>query len=241
MADEHAATGPKGESIAAIDLSGVRRGAVDRSVRCRQRTAYREPADPLGSHQVALQQRRRDFQHASDVVEAVTRIVGRQQAHNIDVQAQQIPDRVAILDPVEAVEDLGATRVRMLCRGAIELRFKPRAKSLIGDRIRSRPTQGRHQPGAELAHHLFPRLRMVGHARQVKAVKRQVASPGPLVVTAAAVGRDKRAVGSNGSGAVTTGIALRGGADGIGEVLGGGRRNIEATDRNDGHQEGLRK
>ena len=45
----------------------------------RRRRADREPADLVRGREIALEQRRRQLQHAGDVVEAVARVVGRQE------------------------------------------------------------------------------------------------------------------------------------------------------------------
>ena len=53
-----------------------------------RRRADGEPADLVGRREIALEQRRRQLQHAGDVVEAVARLVGRQQLGDLDVEVR---------------------------------------------------------------------------------------------------------------------------------------------------------
>ena len=66
--------------------------------------ADRQGADLLGRRQIALLQRRRDAQHVGDIVEAVRRIVGRQQRRDVDVEREHVADRVGVLGAVQAME-----------------------------------------------------------------------------------------------------------------------------------------
>ncbi len=63
-----------------------------------------EPADLRRRGDVALEQRRRHAEHVGDVVEAVARIVCGQEGRGIDVEREQIADRVLVLDAVHAVQ-----------------------------------------------------------------------------------------------------------------------------------------
>ena len=94
-----------------------------------RRRADREPADLVGRREVALEQRRRQLQHAGDVVEAVARLVGRQQLGDLDVEVEQVADRVAVLGAVQAVERLGAARVRVGGGRGVELALEPAASA----------------------------------------------------------------------------------------------------------------
>ena len=66
--------------------------------------ADREPADLRRRRDVALEQRRRHAEDVGDVVEAAARVVCRKQRRGVDVERQQIANRVGVLDAVHAVE-----------------------------------------------------------------------------------------------------------------------------------------
>ena len=67
----------------------------------------------LGRLEVLLEQERRDREHVADVVEAIARVVGRELLLGLEVEAHQVADRVAVLDPVEPA-DRHAARVGVL-------------------------------------------------------------------------------------------------------------------------------
>ena len=155
----------------------------------RQRAAERLAADLAGGRQVLLELRLADAQHAGDVVEAVARVVGRQQRGDVDVYGQEIPDRVAVLGAVEPVECLFAAGVRIGRGGAVELRFQPARERLARGFVRPRPAGRRHLAAAHLAHDLFQQRRMCAGHGQIERVEGQprVAVLHPLVVAAHAV------------------------------------------------------
>ena len=71
-----------------------------------------QAAHLLRRGQVALHQRRRQLEHAGNVVEPVAHIVAGQERRDVEIEAQQIAHRVAVLDAVQAMERFGAARVR---------------------------------------------------------------------------------------------------------------------------------
>ena len=71
-----------------IVLLRVGRDPIDLVIDRRQRRADGEPADRLGGREIALHQRRREPQHAGDVVEAVARVVGRQEIRDVRCRAR---------------------------------------------------------------------------------------------------------------------------------------------------------
>ena len=72
--------------------------------------ADRQRADALRGGEVAVEQQRRRAQRRGDVVEAEVAAVVRQQRGHVDVERQQIADRVAVLGAVQAVDDVAAGR-----------------------------------------------------------------------------------------------------------------------------------
>ncbi len=159
-----------------------------------RRRADRQAADLVGRREIALEQRRRQLQHAGDVVEAVARLVGRQQLGDLDVEVEQIANRVAILGAVQTMERLGAARVRIGGGVGVELVFEPADERKPGVGRRPRLADGRHHAGAQLANHRFPLGRMCGDLAQGQGLQTQVGRPLDVVVAARAVAGHGRLV-----------------------------------------------
>ena len=85
--------------------------------------ANRQAADLLRRGQISLEQGRREVADR-DVIEAVARLVARQQRGDIDIDGQQVADGVLIFGAVEAAEGVGAAWVGMGGGGADRARFR---------------------------------------------------------------------------------------------------------------------
>src|SRR5205823_1421357 len=70
----------------------------------RQLAGKRLLDDRLGRGQVLFHEQRRQRQHIADVIEAVPNVVGGEILGRLEVERQQIADRVVILGPVESPE-----------------------------------------------------------------------------------------------------------------------------------------
>ena len=70
--------------------------------RRRRRIAERERADAIRRREIALEQCRRDDEQVADVVEAERGVVGRQQRCDVDVEIEQIANRVRVLGAIQA-------------------------------------------------------------------------------------------------------------------------------------------
>ena len=117
---------------------------------------------------VALEQRRRHAQHVGDVVEAVARVVGRQQGRGVHVERQQIADRVLVFGAVHAVQRR-ASWIRLGRRGAVD-RVLDRAGEGVERRTLGPLGAGRrHHAGAHLADHLLPGLGVALERRALRA------------------------------------------------------------------------
>ena len=75
----------------------------------------------------------------------------------------------------------------MLERGAVEPGLEPGHHRVRHRLVRPRPSGGRHRARPQLAHDLFPHLRVLAHMRQIQRVERQAADVGALVVAGDAV------------------------------------------------------
>ena len=196
VVDHHSAAGAERQPLHAAVLAQVGGDAEGLGRRRRHRRRHRESADLARRRQVALHQRRRDAEDAGDVVEAVARVVGRQQLADVDVERQQIAHRVAVLRPAQAVERLRAPGIGIGRGGVVELALEPGAELRVGSGLRARPRTGRHRPGAQLADDLLPDLGVRGHVGHVDRARgqRQAARSQPVVVARDAVAVEQGAL-----------------------------------------------
>ncbi len=80
--------------------------------RLRFRIADRQRRDLVGRRQIALEQDRRHAERVGDVVEAVRRIVGRQHRRGVDVEREQIANRVGVFHAIQPMNQ-SAPRIRL--------------------------------------------------------------------------------------------------------------------------------
>ena len=129
VGDEEAAARAERQTVHVLVLGGVGTHAIgvgdDRNL---GGVADRDGADPPRRRQVALHQHRRDAEHVADVVEAVARVVDRQQRRDVDVEVEQVADGVGVFGAVQPAEDRAA-RIGLGGGGAIELADEKRARS----------------------------------------------------------------------------------------------------------------
>ena len=145
--------------------------------------------DRLGGRQVFLQKQRRHRQHVADVVEAVTDVVVGEVGGRFEVDANQVADRIVVLDPVEPANRDAAVVARA---GAVEV-FEhavdgPRDEVDLGG-CRPRPAVilglGRHLARLEHLHDLFPDVAVLEHRLRVPVlVERDI----PFTLAAAVAG-----------------------------------------------------
>ena len=192
VADRRAAAGAEGQSLDVPGLVQVGRDDERVGHRRTHRRADREPADPPRRGQVALQPARVESAEA-DVVEAGAGVVGRQQRRDVDLQVQQIADRVAVLGGVEPAQRVAAAGIGVGGGGAVELRFQVRGKAGVGLRVGPRASRGRHHPRAELADDLLPGLGVASDPRDVDRVEREPRDAQAVVVAGDAVAVEQRA------------------------------------------------
>ena len=109
--------------------------------------------------QIALEQCWRDAQQPGVVVEPAGGILGREKRGGVDLERQQIANRIRVLSPIEAVQPR-RTRLWSTWRRRVQRGFEPRCQCVVGGLVRSRHACGRHGAGAQLAHDLLPDLRV---------------------------------------------------------------------------------
>ena len=152
-----------------------------------------QPADPRGRRQVALEQRRRHRQHVGVVVEAVRPVVGREQGADVDLEAEQVPDGVGVLGPVETARR-GPARSRVGGGGPVDGGLQPRREGRVAGRLGPRPPRRRHRPRPQLADDPLPRLGVATHVVEAVRLERKAAGLQPVVVAGHAVAVQQRAV-----------------------------------------------
>ena len=167
-----------------------------------------ELADLSRRVHVALHQGRRDREGSRNIVEALVLVVGREQRLAVNVQPEQIADRVTVLDPIQAVNG-AATRIRRDGGRSIELGFEPRRQRFVRGAVGPRRAWRRHRPGAKLPHDLLPRVRTLADMLEVDRGQNQSGGPEPLVVTGDAILLEKPALGRDRPGSGTRGRSLR--------------------------------
>ena len=102
VAHREPAPRPERQVLARTPVLGEqRRCPVESGGGAQRRVPDSLPADLRGGQQVALEQPRRDGEDVADVVEAVPRLVGRQQGLGVDLEGQQVADGVGVLGPVQ--------------------------------------------------------------------------------------------------------------------------------------------
>ena len=192
VAHRQPAVGGERHVLVAADVAALVAHLVDLRHRPVVRAADREAADLRGGGDIARHQRRGDRQHVGVVVEAEARHVARQQRLAVDLEVQQVPDRVDVLQPVQPPRG-DPPRVRVGRRGVVERRFERAGEGVEGPRVGPRPPFRRHLPAAQLADHLLQGRGVAGDVAHVEAVEQQPGGPQPFVVAGHAVAVEQRA------------------------------------------------
>ena len=113
--------------------------------------------DRLGGGQVLLEEQRRRGEHVADVVEAVADVVGGEIGGGLEIDADQVADRVVVFGPVEAADgdaaDVGRFRAIEIGQDAFDRlddRFDARRRAAAWRSDR------RHFAGAEHVQDVVP-------------------------------------------------------------------------------------
>ena len=152
---------PSGQPFAVLGLRQPARRRVGRAI-CAVIVgiADGEAADLCGGRDVRLHQRRRHAEHVGDVVEAVARVVARQQRRGVDRQIEQVADGVGVFGAVQAMQRRCA-RIRARRRPRDRARLPRRRQGVERGAVRPRRAARRHHARAHLAHDLLPYLRLL--------------------------------------------------------------------------------
>ena len=166
--------------------------------RIERRIADGEAAQRPRGRQIVLEQRRRDREHARHVVEAfLIGFVRREQRASVDLEAEQIANRVSVLAAIQSMHG-NAARMRLRRGGRVELALERRGDGAIGVGARARPARRRHLARAQFGDDLLPLLRVVGDAGRIEAVELQAGGFQPTVVAGDTVFIENVARGNRG-------------------------------------------
>ena len=187
----HAAKRAQREALEVLVLRQVLADRVRVAANADAGIADRDRADLPRGGEIRLQQRRRTAKRVGHVVESIRGIIRRKEQRDVDVESQQIPDRVRVLGPVEPVQH-GPSGIRMRVRGGIELFLEPVDGVVIRRAIGTTGAERWHRAHSQLPHDFLPRFSVVGYVRQVEALDRQPARPEALTVTGNAVVAQRR-------------------------------------------------
>jgi hypothetical protein len=121
--------------------------------------AHGHGADALGRVHISFQQQRRRFERRRDVVEPEFRAVGRQQVSHVNVDRQQVSDRVRIFGAIQTMHDVVA-RAAAAFPGTVHRCSQPVRKSRVFCLGRTGQPRRRHGPYAQLPKNSFPSVRM---------------------------------------------------------------------------------
>ena len=190
--DQRAAARAQRQPLEVPLLRKVRRQVIDLDGGRRRRAPDRRAADLARRGQVAVDERRRHPEGGRDVVEPVARVVGREQLRRIDLNGQQVADRVGVLGAVQAMEHRRPAGVGVERGRAVEPGLEPAREPVVRLAIRTRPPHRGHEAGPQLAHHLLPHLGTRRHVVHVQEVQRQAGGLEGLVVAGDAVAVEQR-------------------------------------------------
>src|SRR6266498_3124402 len=118
--------------------------------------------------------RRRDGERIGEVVEAaIGGFIARQKRPHVEIEREEIADRVVVLHSIQPVYGADSPWMWMGDRGGIESVFERSGDGVIGGRIGPRSSWRGHGAGAKFADHALPDLGIRACLRDVQRVKRK--------------------------------------------------------------------
>ncbi len=175
-------------------LEQVAFGVIDLFAGLQREIAHGKAADLARGGHVTVQQRGRGGQHRRDIVEAVSGIVHRQPFAGPDVHGQQVPNGIAVLGAIEAMNRRPA-RIRMRRSRPVQHGLQICGERARGLRIRTRTHRRRwHLSSSHFPHDLFPHFRVCRHIHEFQRLERKARGFQPIVVTRDTVSSDELGV-----------------------------------------------
>ncbi len=166
------------------------RDVIDGRARHDGRVAHGQTADLVGCEQVPLEEPRRHGQHVGDVVEPVAGVIGRQHRLAVDFEAEQVADRVGVLEAVQPM-DRRAARVGLRAGGLVEGLLERLDEGAVRGRVGPLAAGGRHGARVHLGRDLLPDLGIRADGGQVAVLEHETGCLQPLAVARHAVGVDE--------------------------------------------------
>ncbi len=183
---QNPADGPQGQPFHVLVLRKVLANAEGGAGSLGVGISHRQRADARRGGQITLLERWRKTQDIGHIVEAVGRIVGRQQRGGVHVEREKIANCIGVLGAIHAVKQ-GTPRVRLGLRRAIQPGFDGSNEFVRGVGVRAGHSWGRHRARTQLHDHFFPGLGVGGDFGEVHGIQHEAAGFEALVMTGDAV------------------------------------------------------
>ena len=189
MANRDAATGSERQVFALpVVLQHVQWNRVRREPRTCGRQTGREPRDLTGHRQISLQVGRRNREDIREVVEAaVRRVIPGEQRLHIELEREQVANRVVVFRAIETVDGARLAWIRIGRPRAIDFHLHPARHGVIGGHIGPRPPGRRHRAGPKLRDHALPGVGVAGRVADIQTVEGKPAGTKFLVMARDAV------------------------------------------------------
>ena len=166
VVDRRATSSAKRQPVDVVRLGPVSRHDDHTAAWRRHPATDRQSADFPRRCKIALHQGRRETA-GIHVVKSEAGVVAWQQCRHIDVECQQVANRVLVLRAVEPAKRFGATGVGVGGGRTIERGLEVGHEAVVGRLIRSGPRTRRHRSGPELPDHLLPQIGVRGNVRDI--------------------------------------------------------------------------
>ena len=186
VVDDGPSAGAERQAVDVVLLGAVGGHDHHPAARGGRPAAHGQLGDGPGGGEIPLHQGRRQ-PPAVHVVEPEGGVVPRQQRGDVDLQRQQVADRVLILGPVQPPEGLGAAGIGMGPRRLVERGLEIGQEAPAGRGIGTRTRTRGHRARAQLPDDLLPDLRVRGDVSNVHAFQRQPARLEAVAVAGDAV------------------------------------------------------
>ncbi len=157
--------------------------------RANRAVADGKPGYLCGRRQIAIEQRRLHRQRVGVGIEAAGLRIGRQHGRRIDLDTEQIANRIRVFSSIEAMKAGGASGIGMRRGSEVERGFEPAGGGVVGRVVRPPSARRRHGAAPQLHDNFFPRVCGALDVIRINAFQREISCPRAIVVTRDAVFR----------------------------------------------------
>ncbi len=162
VVDHRAAASADRKAVEVLLLRHVRRDPDGLASRRPAGASDGHAADLLRCRDVTIEEGRREIGDRH-IVEAVARLVRRQQRRDVGVERQEIAHGILVLGPREPPDRGRPAGIGMRHGGTVERRLQGRHHGVVSAIVRTLLAHRRHLAGAQLPDDLLPHLRVPGH------------------------------------------------------------------------------